>query len=310
MEKSVSHWAPSPEQISELDRLYSDYRFQVNSFFRPFVLQYDSALLGADEAAYLKMVELSTKMTLVGHACTLLTGFPFDERRRNIRHLYGGCCFLADGFIDDFGPERARDYLARLEILLSHGRFEAQTPRERLFYIILANLFAERNVLSPMLRQAICLLFMAQQQDVQLRFETRKLMAQSKAQRLQTLKVCAGHRSGHAINVLTRFLVPQFPLAYVRALYAAGALIMHIDDHGDCYADLHHGRITYMNQLKRPAERLRIIFIQVMRRIEADLPANAGRDLLQAFLYRYYATRIKKHHLEKRRIGERWTVYE
>jgi hypothetical protein len=40
------------------------------------------------------------------------------------------------------------------------------------------------------------------------------------------------------------------------------------------------------------------------------LPESDGRDLLVAFLRRYYLTRLKKHRLERSRGAWSWTVYE
>ena len=49
------------------------------------------------------------------------------------------------------------------------------------------------------------------------------------------LRQCARDRSGHAITVLTGFVAPEIELSILPYLFTAGALIMHIDDHGDCY---------------------------------------------------------------------------
>lgn len=120
-----------------------------------------------------------------------------------------------------------------------------------------------------------------------------------------------GRRSGHAITVLSAFLVPELPLAYLTLIYAAGALIMHIDDHGDCYAGLSDDRITYMNQVRRPGQALRHVFLAHVERLFNGLPDNAGRDLLIGFLTRYYLTRIQKHRQQKMRQGGfAWAVYE
>jgi len=40
------------------------------------------------------------------------------------------------------------------------------------------------------------------------------------------------------------------------------------------------------------------------------LPANDGRDLMVAFLTRYFLTRLEKHRLERKRSDSAWAVYE
>jgi len=44
----------------------------------------------------------------------------------------------ADSFIDDFGEAATRDYLDRLEVLLTEGWFEPRTDREKLFFVIVS----------------------------------------------------------------------------------------------------------------------------------------------------------------------------
>jgi hypothetical protein len=255
------------------------------------------------------MMELSTKMTVVGQAVTESAGHDYDRRRQTIASLYGGCCFLADSFIDDFGAEATREYLERFETLLTSGWFEVRTERERLFYVIIARLFADRDVLQPTLRQAILLLFEAQRRDVELRLPGR-LRSATPRSRLAQLHQCARDRSGHAIGVLSAFLLPDIPLAYLNVIFAAGALIMHIDDHGDCYADLHHRRVTYMNQVRHPVRVLRRIFLAHVGRLVQGLPDNDGRELLIAFLTRYYLTRLAKHRQQRKHGASAWAVYE
>jgi hypothetical protein len=128
--------------------------------------------------------------------------------------------------------------------------------------------------------------------------------------RLRQLKRCARDRSGHAITMLSLFLVPQLPLQYHGAIFTAGSLIMFIDDHGDCHYDRHYRRLTFMNQVKSPADRLGHIFRDSIRQIREGLPESTGRELLVAFLYRYYVTRLAKHRLERDRGASSWTVYE
>ena len=85
---------------------------------------------------------------------------------------------------------------------------------------------------------------------------------------------------------------------------------MYIDDHGDCYSDLSHARATFMNQVRQPERTLRQIFSSFIQRLSEGLPQNAGRDLLIAFLTRYYLTRVEKHRQQRVRVGHAWTVYE
>jgi hypothetical protein len=256
---------------------------------------------------YRKMIELSSKMTLVGNAATTVLGHPYDRRRRRIAALFGGCCFLADSFIDDFGDDAARDYLDRFEVLLTRGWFHPRTDRERLFYAIVARLFLERHILQPTLRQAVLLLYEAQRRDVEMRAAAS---ARASRSRLHELKLCARDRSGHAILVLSSFLVPDISLAHRAPMFAAGSLIMHIDDHGDAFADLRDRRATYMNQVRRPARTLRRIFEREVSRLVSGLPSNPGRELLVAFLTRYFVTRLQKHRQQRKLGGGAWAVYE
>jgi hypothetical protein len=84
---------------------------------------------------------------------------------------------------------------------------------------------------------------------------------------------------------------------------------MYVDDHGDCHYDRYYRRLTFMNQVKRPVPALRTIFARGMDLIGRGLPGSEGRDLLVAFLERYYLTRLRKHRLERSRRALSWTVY-
>ncbi len=302
-------WEPAPDLPARIESLARAYRAEVRNTLAPLVVAWHPALV-ASGAEYAKMLELSTKMTLVGHACTALTGQTFDARRRRIAILFGCCCFLADSFLDDFGAEATRSYLQRFTLLLSTGWFEIRNERERLFYVVLARLFAERDVLDPLLRQAILRLHAAQDQDVTLRLYPEQLATLPEQRRRIVLKRAARDRSGHAIIVLTCLLVPTLPLEMLTLIFAAGALIMFIDDHGDCFSDRHDGRVTYMNQVLHPEQVLRRIVLAYFVRLAAGLPANEGRELLLGFLLRYYLTRIDKHRAQRRRGGTTWDVFE
>jgi hypothetical protein len=292
-----------------VDSLLQTYRRYVAATLQPIVRLHYHALKSETEAEYRKMLELSTKMMVVGHACTEIAGHDYDRRRQRIACLFGACCFLADSFLDDFGDAATRSYLQRLELLLTRGWFEVRTDRERLFYVIVSRLFAERDILQPTLRQAILRLFEAQRRDVEMRGLGSSTEEVTGA-RLALLKRCARDRSGHAIIVLTAFLVPNPPLDRLRMIFLAGALIMFIDDHGDCFADRASRRVTYMNQLARPAAALRRIFTTHVAQITHGLPAAQGRDLLIAFLSRYYVTRLNKHRQQRRQGASAWAVYE
>lgn len=295
---------------SKIERLYQAYRRGTVETLHPLVLAHYPALYQAHRDEYRKMMELSAKMTVVGHACAEISGYAYDQRRQMIAHLFGGCCFLADSFIDDFGMAAADDYLSRLERLLTDGWFEIKTPREELFYVIIARLFAERDVLNADLRQAILLLLRAQQRDVRLRGTLRSFRRTSRRQQLELLREIARNRSGHAILVLTGFLVPKIPSVVLRYIFLAGSIIMHIDDHGDHYSDLHYRRVTYMNQLASPAKTLGRIVRSGMRELLDGLPKGNGRDILVEFLTKYYVTRLKKHRAVKAQRTVAWAVYE
>lgn len=301
---------PTGSARKRADELIPLYRKKVSRTLEPLVREYHASMLDGTQDEYRKMIELSTKMSLVAHACTEIAGYRYDRRRQTIGILFGACCFLADSFIDDFGEQATQQYLARLERLLTEGWFEIKTDRERLFYVVVARLFAMRDVLHPTVRQAILQLFMAQQQDVELRHMRDPSQHRLRRGELELLKQCARNRSGHAILVLSAFLLPELRATYLTGIFTAGALIMYIDDHGDCYSDREHNRVTFMNQVKRPERTLKTIFLAHVRRLSSGLPAGRGRDLLIAFLTRYYLTRVEKHRQQKVRRAPAWAVYE
>lgn len=305
----VLPWQPDSAALEKVDTLMRGYRDDVRECLEAPVRAHYPELLEGSGDEYRKMLELSAKMTLVGHACCEIAGYAYDERRRTNGSLFGSCCFLADSFIDDFGPAATREYLERLELLLTTGWFDVRSDRERLFYAILSRLFASRDVLDPILRQAILLLFEAQKRDTELRL-SGDVAGLPRRRQLALLRQCARDRSGHAITVLSGFVAPEIELSILPYLFTAGALIMHIDDHGDCYSDLRDGRLTYLNQVRNPRATLRRIFLEHMTRLHAGLPANGGRDLMLAFLTRYFLTRLEKHRLQKERDDSAWAVYE
>jgi hypothetical protein len=65
-----------------------------------------------------------------------------------------------------------------------------------------------------------------------------------------------------------------------------------------------------MNQVRKPEAALGRIFRLHIDRLRRELPCNRGRELLLAFLTRYYVTRIQKHRQQKSRGGSAWEVYE
>jgi hypothetical protein len=304
---AASPWEPDEAAIAKVDTLIRGYRTDALACLGDPVRSHYPDLLDTPE--YGKMVELSAKMTLVGHATCEIAGYEYDAHRRMIASLFGACCFLADSFVDDFGPDASLEYLERLRLLLTTGWFDIRGDRERLFYAIVSRLFAARDVLDPVLRQAIMLLFDAQRRDVELRL-SEQFGSLSRRQQLRLLRLCARDRSGHAITVLTGFVAPRIELSLLPYLFTAGALIMHIDDHGDCYADLRDGRLTYLNQVRNPAATLRKIFVEHAARLYSGLPPGPGRDLMLAFLTRYFLTRLEKHRLQKERSESAWAVYE
>jgi hypothetical protein len=277
----------------------------------PLVKAYYPALMESDDGKeYRKMIELSAKMSMVGHACTEIAGYDFDERRKKISILFGACCFLGDSFLDDFGESISREYLERFELLLTKGWFEIKNKREQLFYIVLSRLFAERDILDTMLRQAIFGQFLAQKRDVELRLDSRGLRGLPRQEQLNVLRECARDRGGYVTAVLSLLLVPELPFKWYHLLYVAGSLFMYIDDHGDYHYDRHYNRLTFMNQVKYPVQALRNIFGKGMNMIYGGLPPSRGRDFLVAFLFRYFVTRLRKHNLERDKGVSMWTVYD
>lgn len=309
MRRVLEQFRADPDAAWRVEGLARHYRGEVKKTLEPLVMAYYPALAAGGQE-YAKLLELSTKMTLVGQACTEIAGESFDARRQRVAILFGCCCFLADSFLDDFGSAATREYLQRFDLLLNVGWFEIRTERERLFYVVVALLFVERDVLEPLLRQAIVRLHAAQEEDVMLRLEPERIEVLAEPQRRVLLRRCAANRSGHAIIVLAAFLVPKISLGYLNAIFSAGSLIMFIDDHGDCYADRSDGRVTYMNRLRDPERALGRIFARYTERLLRLLAPGEGRTLLLGFLSRYYVTRIEKHRHQRRRGGLAWDVYE
>jgi len=277
MDGTSRTWRRYDRVDARVEKLIRLYRRTAVECLQPLVEHYYPALIAAPGDEYRKMLELSAKMTVVGHACTEIAGFPFDSRRRMIGSLYGGCCFLADSFIDDFGPKATRDYLERFELLLTKGWFEIRTDREKLFYIIISRLFSERDVLQSVLRQAIVRLHEAQKNDVAVRSVGMAIHGLPRRRMLELLRECARNRSGHAIIVLGSFLVPELSLRQLSLIFRAGELIMHIDDHGDHHSDRYYGRATYMNQVKNPAGPCDAYFIGECGASMRDSPRVTGK---------------------------------
>ncbi len=303
-------WQPDGVVLHRVEVLARVHRAAVYQILEFVVATWHPTFREYASAEFDKMVELSTKMTLVGHACAEVVGAPFEARHQRIAALYGGCCFLADSFIDNFGEAATREYLQRFTDLFTSGWFEIRNERERLFYILAARLFAERNVLDPMVRQAVLKLHSAQELDALLRIEPSRTEALTKAQRRALFKRVARDRGGHTIILLTVLLVPELPLALLAGLFSAGSLFMYIDDHGDCFTDRRDGRVTYMNQMRDPERTLHCIVTGHFLYVLARLPSNPGRDMLLGILARYYLTRIDKHQAQRSREGTAWDVYE
>jgi hypothetical protein len=177
---------------------------------------------------------------------------------------------------------------------------------ERAFYIVIARLFWEKDILQPMLRQALCSLFDVQKLDVELSLRPKP----SRRRNLAVLKNCGRDRSGHAITVLTLLLVPGLPLAKHHVLYQTGCLISYIDDYGDFYFDRALGKATYINRVRAPKKFLRQTFDATTALVDRELNDSPGRDLLKAFLHRYFTTRLRKHQTERLREDKARPVYE
>jgi len=114
---SVIMWQPQEAIASEIDALMKRYRASADENLRPLFDRYCSSLRTAIEATeYRKLIELSAKMQMVGHACTEIAGYCFDQRRQRISSLFGACCFLGDNFLDDYGEAASREYIQRFEL--------------------------------------------------------------------------------------------------------------------------------------------------------------------------------------------------
>lgn len=308
---SITVWQPPEAIASEIDGLMKRYRASADENLRPLFARYCSSLRNVTEGTeYRKLIELTAKMQMVGHACTEIAGFRFDRRRRRISSLFGACCFLGDNFLDDYGEAASREYIQRFELFLAKGWFDIRDDRERAFYIVLSRLFSERDILQPMLRQGLCALFQAQKMDVELSLDGERFRMLSHRQKLSLLRNCGRDRSGHAITVLALFLVPKLPLAHHHLLYKTGSLISYIDDFGDYYLDRALKKMTYMNQIKQPVQTLTGIFLETLTLLDGQLQPTHGRELLKGFLYRYFTTRLRKHYDERGRQDGVRTVYE
>jgi hypothetical protein len=304
-------WRPDEAINSEIDVLLESYRASAKKNLRSIVDKYCCSLVTAGAGAeYRKLIELSAKMQMVGHAWTEIAGFPFDLRRQKISSFFGACCFLGDSFLDDYGKAASREYIQRFEVFLRKGWFDIRNDKERVFYIVLCRLFSERDILQPMLRQAICSLFQVQKLDVELSLNVKKFHKLSHLQKLSLLKRCGRDRSGHAITCLALFLIPEFPLPHHHLLFKTGSLISYIDDFGDYYFDLALKKMTYMNCIRHPAKVLAGIFQETTSLLDRQLRNSHGRQLLKGFLYRYFTTRLRKHQNEKVRRDSTRPVYE
>jgi hypothetical protein len=303
-------WRPDGAVIARVERLARTHRAVVYDILAPAVAAWHPTFRQHSSAEFDKMIELSSKMTLVGHACADIVGAPFNARGQRIGALYGGCCFLADSFIDNFDEDATRAYLRRFDELFASGWFEVKNDRERLFYVLAARLFAECEVLHPMVRQAVLKLHAAQALDALLRVEPERTAALTQAQRRALFKRVARDRGGHTIVLLTVLLAPELELGLLAGLFSAGSLFMYIDDYGDFFTDRRDGRITYMNQLRHPEPALHRLVSAHFSSVLARLPGNVGRDALLGILTRYYLTRLEKHRAQRGGGGTAWDVYE
>ncbi len=310
MSSFLCPWAPSDRLTERTDQLIKKHRKDMQRCLEPLVSAHYPELIKKSDDEFRKMIELSTKMTLVGHCCAEIAGYPFDDRRVRISALFGACCFLADSFLDDFGDVAAYQYIDRFELMLTKGWFDVMNEREELFYVVTTRLFAERDMLNPTLRQAIFGQHLAQKRDVKLRMDAERFMAMPESKRLSTLKICARDRGGYVAVVLALLLVPKLSLNHHQLLFLAGAIFMFIDDHGDCYYDRYYNRITYMNQVNEPAKILEKLFNDGILKLRDGLQQGPGQEILMTFLFRYFVTRLDKHMLEKDRGKHSWTVYE
>lgn len=299
-------WRPTRANETELDALIGAYRELARSHLRPLVDRYcDSLVDTAGGAEYRKLIELSTKMQIVGRAWTEIAGYPFDDRRERIASLFGACCYFGDSFLDDFGEAASRDYIERFEVFLTRGWFEVRNDLERAFYVVVTRLFRERDVFRPMLRQAMWSLYEVQKLDVLLSLDRRR----DEGGDLTALRNCGRDRSGHAITVLALLLVPDLPLAQHHVLYMTGALISYVDDYGDVYYDRVQNKATYMNTVANARGNLTRTYRRTLALVDERVDRSHGRELLKTFLYRYYTSRLRKHEHEKLRQDNARPVY-
>ena len=80
-------WDPGPRAQERLNALFKRYRTGVGDCLEPIVRQYNPMMLEGGAGRESKMLELSAKMNVVGHACAEIGGFEYDERRQMIGSL-------------------------------------------------------------------------------------------------------------------------------------------------------------------------------------------------------------------------------
>lgn len=294
---------------SDIHALIEIHRTEVKKNLSEMVNVHYPSLITKKDGEFQKMIELTTKMTIVGRACTEIAGEKFEERRMKISGLFGACCFLADGFVDDFGEDASKEYIERFELLLTKGWFEIRTKREELFYIVVSRIFAERDVFNTMVRQAIFWQFMAQKRDIGLRFGMLNFSCLSRSKKLNPFRNCGRDKGGCVILVLSLLLVPETTSKYLHLLYTTGMLFQYIDDYGDYHYDRYYNRKTYMNQVIHPYRTLRRIMDKYIPILYESLPESRGKDILLTFLITYFVTRLEKHRLEQFRGKYSWTTY-
>src|SRR5258705_5258759 len=125
-------WEPAHAMTAELDSVAKQSRLSVTKYLGPLVNRYYPEYRSVDGGReFRKLIELSTKMQLVGRAWTDIAGFQFDERRERISALFGACCHVGDGFLDDFGPAASLDYMRRFAVFLTKGWFDIRNAPER-----------------------------------------------------------------------------------------------------------------------------------------------------------------------------------
>ena len=121
-------WQPDSAQIERVDELIRGYRREVVTGLEPSVRAHYPELLEDPGDEYRKMLELSTKMTLVGHACCEIAGYPLRRAAATEREpRSAAAAFSPTASSTTSARTRPASTSQRIELLLTTGWFDVRT---------------------------------------------------------------------------------------------------------------------------------------------------------------------------------------